>query len=127
MSKTSASIYHNDEKDEYFFEEGCFIWELSNSPNDEALSIARARLTPNTSTKLHALSKTIERYIILEGTGEVMLGKEKTTTLVNPGDVVFIPADHPQAIRNTGTNDLLFLVICTPRFNVDNYVESNGE
>ncbi len=120
MSQT-ADIITNNIKDEYFFEEGCFIWELSNSTIDNTLSIARARLTSGTETKLHRLAKTIERYIILEGCGEVILGEEKIINKVSAGDVVIIPENHPQAIRNIGEDDLLFLVICTPRFIVENY------
>lgn len=113
-------IINNTESDEYYFEEGCFIWELSNSSNDETLSIARARVLPNTATKLHTLSKTIERYIILEGHGEVHLGQAEPKK-VTVGDVVIIPADCPQAITNTGTTDLIFMVLCTPRFVIHHY------
>ncbi len=113
-------IIHSQEADEYFFQEGCYIWELSNSTNDKALSIARARVLPKTETKLHQLSQTIERYIILQGYGEILLGNQPPQH-VNEGDVVIIPADCPQAIRNLGDNDLIFMVLCTPRFEIENY------
>jgi oxalate decarboxylase/phosphoglucose isomerase-like protein (cupin superfamily) len=119
-------IINNDESDEYFFEEGCYILELSNSDKDPNISIARARLKPNTQTKLHKLNKTIERYIILQGEGEVILGNSPTNSLtqqVSPNDVVIIPENHPQAISNIGDTDLIFLAICTPRFSEKNYSE----
>lgn len=129
---THPQIIRADESKEYFFEEGCYILELSNSPDDPTLSIARARLTPNTETQLHQLAHTIERYIILEGQGEVNLGNTSSSTQqssidtypVSVGDVVLIPADCPQSIRNSGTGDLIFLVVCTPRFLPDNYRNS---
>jgi mannose-6-phosphate isomerase-like protein (cupin superfamily) len=117
-----AKIIHSDENQEYYFQEGCYILELSNSENDSELSIAKARVVKDTSTKLHALSNTIERYIILEGKGEVILG-DQSPQEVTKGDIVIIPADCPQAIKNTGENDLVFLVICTPRFIESNYRE----
>ena len=123
----SPIIIHNDESSEYFFEEGCYILELSNSDKDSNLSVARARLSPNTQTKLHKLNKTIERYIILQGQGDVMLGNsemECSVKNVKSNDVVIIPENHPQAIKNTGDSDLIFLVICTPRFKVENYSEA---
>lgn len=123
----SPIIIHNDESSEYFFEEGCYILELSNSDKDSNLSVARARLSPNTQTKLHKLNKTIERYIILQGQGDVMLGNaemEYSVKSVKSNDVVIIPENHPQAIKNTGDSDLIFLVICTPRFKVENYSEA---
>jgi mannose-6-phosphate isomerase-like protein (cupin superfamily) len=120
MSDTPI-IIHNNESSEYFFEEGCYIWELSNSSEDHGLSIARARVRPNTSTKLHRLENTVERYIILEGEGQVRLGNHSPQT-VNAGDVIIIPQNCPQAISNSShTEDLVFLVICTPRFIIDNY------
>lgn len=123
----SPIIIHNDDSSEYFFEEGCYILELSNSDKDSNLSVARARLSPNTQTKLHKLNKTIERYIILQGQGDVMLGNaemEYSVKSVKSNDVVIIPENHPQAIKNTGDSDLIFLVICTPRFKVENYSEA---
>ncbi len=108
-------------KDEYFFDEGCFILELSNSDNDSGLSIAQARVEPGITTQLHKLDKTIERYVIVEGTGEVILGESKPIK-VGKNDVVIIPENHPQSIHNTGNSDLIFLVICTPRFKLENYI-----
>ena len=40
---------------EYWFEEGCFITEWLNTPDDPSLSIARARVTPGVTTRLHRL------------------------------------------------------------------------
>ncbi len=127
------SIIGNDESDEYYFEEGCYIWELSNSDTDSDVSIARARVLPQTETKLHRLASTVERYIILQGQGEVTLGQHNEvelsnheahiTEMVNIGDVIIIPENCPQSIKNTGLDDLIFLVVCTPRFVVDNYMD----
>lgn len=116
----TPAIIRNNEADEYFFEEGCYILEVCNSEKDEQLSIARARLSPNTATRLHKLSHTIERYIIVSGEGEVSIG-ELEKTVVKANDVVIIPADCPQMIKNTGADDLVFFVVCTPRFLPENY------
>ena len=45
---------------------------------------------------------------------------------VGEGDVVLIPAMSKQRITNTGMNDLVFLAICTPRFEHGDY-EDAGE
>ena len=39
-------ILKANEADEYYFDEGCFILELSNSAADPDVSIARARVKP---------------------------------------------------------------------------------
>jgi mannose-6-phosphate isomerase-like protein (cupin superfamily) len=105
---------------EYFFEEGCFIQELSNSVDDPDCSIARARVEPGVTTRLHRLTGIVERYVILEGRGRAEIG-EAPPAHVGPGDVVLIPAGCEQRIANTGGSDLVFLAVCTPRFRPDAY------
>ncbi len=120
-----AGIKHYNADDEYFFIEGCYINELHNHPNDPDCSIVRARLAPGLTTAWHQLTKTAERYVILEGTGRAEIeGLDHTT--VCPGDVVLIPPNAQQRICNTGDTDLIFLAICTPRFVNSHYSESTG-
>ena len=40
---------------------------------------------------------------------------------VNAGDVVLIPPQCRQRISNIGSEDLIFLAICTPRFSDEVY------
>ena len=105
---------------EYFSEERCHILELSNNATDGAASIARARVAPGTTTAWHRVLGTVERYVILTGAGRVEVG-EGLVQDVAPGDVVLIPADERQRIANTGSTELTFLCICTPRFEWRNY------
>jgi mannose-6-phosphate isomerase-like protein (cupin superfamily) len=100
---------------EYYFEEGCFITELSNSPADPGLSIARARVEPGKTTRWHRLEDIAERYVITGGEGLAEIG-DLPPAPVAPGDVVLIPPGTRQRIRNTGGCDLVFLALCTPRF-----------
>jgi mannose-6-phosphate isomerase-like protein (cupin superfamily) len=110
----TPEVRHPQEKEEYFFEEGCFILELSNVATDPEVSIARARVPGRGETRLHRLIDTTERYVILSGRGEATVGD--LVSQVVPGDVVLIPAGAPQTIRNPGDDDLVFLAICSPRF-----------
>ena len=105
---------------EYYFEEGCYITELSNRADDPAVSIARARVEPGKTTRWHRLRGTTERYVMLEGKGRVEAGDEAPRD-VEPGDVVHIPPMCRQRITNVGKGDLIFLAICTPRFERRNY------
>lgn len=118
----SSTLKKFDPNAEYYFKEGCHIVELSNSKDDENLSIAQARVTPNTRTKLHALKNTTERYVVLEGCGKVEVG-DAPPTEVHKGDVVIIPEQTPQRIFNHGKSDLIFLALCSPRFRAENYIE----
>lgn len=116
----SGCIQRPNESAEYWFEEGCHILELANSADDPDLSIARARVDPGQTTRWHTLSATTERYVILAGEGIVELGKDLRES-VTTGDVVRIPAGIVQRIRNCGTEDLVFLAICSPRFTPECY------
>lgn len=111
----TPSIRRAQPDDEYYFKEGCRILEMSNAPDDPEASIARARVAPGATTRLHRLDGITERYVILQGSGRVRLAGQAAQA-VAPGDVVVIPPRFSQQIENTGTTDLLFLAICTPRF-----------
>ena len=106
--------------DEIYTDEKCYILESSNSSDDDALSIARARVLPGVTTTWHRLKRQVERYYILSGIGCVEIG-ELPPESVKEGDVVIIPSMCKQRITNIGDNDLVFLAICTPRFEVKDY------
>ena len=101
--------------DEYYSDEGCFITELQNDAADADVSVARVRVAIGTRTRWHRLAGITERYLVLEGQGEVETG-DAGAREVGPGDVVVIPAAVRQRIANTGDRDLVFLAVCTPRF-----------
>src|SRR3954468_21574768 len=100
---------------EIYTPERCYIIELANRRDDAAASIARARVEPGVTTRWHRLVGTAERYVILEGRGRVEVSDLEARD-VGPGDVVLIPPLCRQRIANIGATDLVFLAICTPRF-----------
>ena len=109
---------------EFWTDERCWILESRNVDDDPACSIARARVAPGVTTARHRVSVD-ERYVILAGCGRVdvdgLAGTGPEGTEVGPGDVVVIPAGVPQRIANVGTEDLVFLCVCTPRFTPECY------
>jgi len=117
-----ASVRHYDSSNEYYFDEGCWINELSNQPDDPAVSIARARVLPGVTTQWHRLDGIEERYIVIEGTALVEV-EGIDGTEISEGDAVLIPSMKWQRITNTGRSDLVFLAICTPRFEPRVYQE----
>ena len=106
--------------DEYYFKEGCYIIEVSNTDQDGAVSIAHVRVLPGQQTAWHWLTETYERYVILRGQGLVEVGGAAAAA-VNAGDVVLIPPGTRQRISNTGEIDLELMAICSPRFSLENY------
>jgi len=89
-------------KPEVYIPEGCFITELSNTPDDPEVSIARARVPPGVTTRWHRVKDTVERYVILEGSGRVEVGRRPPAD-VRPGDVVLIPGCTPRLRRHLVT------------------------
>lgn len=116
------TIVRGDRGAEFYTNEGCFIFELSNRAEDEAVSIAQARVEPGIATRRHRLRGVAERYLILKGEGRVEVG-DLSPADVGPGDVVLIPPDCTQRITNIGKEDLIFLAVCTPRFTPEAYEE----
>jgi mannose-6-phosphate isomerase-like protein (cupin superfamily) len=107
-------------ENEFATDERCAIVEIHNRDDDEACSIARARVAPSVTTQVHRLRGTVERYVILEGEGRVEVAGNAPLN-VQPLDVVVIPANATQRITNTGAVDLVFLCVCTSRFRQSHY------
>lgn len=110
-----------DKTTEFFTPERVHILENWNDAGDGAVSIARARLEPGITTQLHSLTGVTERYLVVRGRGEFE-NEEGDWIEVAAEDIIYIPAGRPQRIRNTGTDDLVFYCVCTPRFDPAAYV-----
>lgn len=107
---------------EFFIDEGCFIIEHLSEPGEKGISIARARVEVGVQTKWHRLNGVVERYVLLDGRGLVEVG-DLSPQEVGAGDVVVIPEGVRQRIKNVGDSDLIFLCICSPRFQSECYQE----
>ena len=117
-----AIIKKRNSADEFYTPEKCYITELSNTPDDQDVSIAQARVEPGVTTCWHRLKGIVERYYIISGKGLMEVGYLLPQE-VESGDVVMIPAMCRQRITNIGEEDLVFLAICSPRFTVEAYEE----
>ena len=116
-----AQIRRGDAAAEFATDERCHIIEVANDADDENLSIARARVEPGVTTAWHRLDGIEERYLLISGRGRVEVG-DLPPTDVGPGDVVRIPANTAQRISNTGSDQLVFYALCTPRFEAAKYI-----
>lgn len=119
-------IKHPDQSTEFWTTEKCYIVELSNSPDDPDVSIAKARVAPGVTTRWHRVNNISERYYILSGKGVVEVGNLPPEEVLS-GDVVLIPPSVRQRITNSGADDLIFLAICSPRFTEDAYEDIDDE
>lgn len=116
----------NKQSEEFYTEERCHIVELLNDDASPQLSMARCRVEPGIITQLHALDQTEETYFIENGSG-VMDDGEGHLIEVGVGDSVRIVENHPQRIRNNSKSDLIFLVVCKPRFLPECYLNLEKE
>ena len=80
-------------------------------------SLAEARLAPGAATTPHHHANTEEIYYILSGTAEMTLLQE--TRPVEAGDAIAIPPGQRHTIRNTGSDELVFLCTCAPGYEHD--------
>ena len=86
------------------------------------MSSSRARVAPGQTTRWHRLAGVSERYVVLQGHGRVEVA-DLAPEQVGPGDVVIIPPGAAQRITSVGSEDLVFLAICTPPFTQQAYEE----
>ena len=105
--------------EEFWTSERCYITELLNHAGSPEVSVARARVEPGVTTKLHSVA-VAEWYVIESGTGLMTVG-DHPPRKVRAGDVVAIPKHVPQRINNCGDSHLNFLCICAPRFSQSLY------
>jgi mannose-6-phosphate isomerase-like protein (cupin superfamily) len=74
-------------------------------------SLAHAMLKPGNTSYRHKL-KTSEIYYILQGEGMIYIDNEPAK--VHSGQVIYIPPNAEQYIKNIGQTDLQFLCIVDP-------------
>jgi mannose-6-phosphate isomerase-like protein (cupin superfamily) len=77
-------------------------------------SVAHAIVPPGESTLPHLLKNSMELYYFLEGRGEMHIGTR--LAMVHAGQIVLVPRGRSQYIRNTGSGDLVFLCIVSPKW-----------
>jgi mannose-6-phosphate isomerase-like protein (cupin superfamily) len=111
-------------REELWTDERCFITELHNSDTSPDASLAIARVEAGVTTQLHRLDGVTERYIVRRGEGILEVDGVKQS--LHEGDQFVIPAGAAQRIENTGTGDLEFYCLCTPRFFPASYVNLEG-
>jgi mannose-6-phosphate isomerase-like protein (cupin superfamily) len=80
-------------------------------------SLAEARLAPGAATTPHHHAATEEIYYILSGTAVMTIEQESRP--VEPGDAIAIPPGQQHTIRNTGSDELVFLCTCAPGYEHD--------
>jgi mannose-6-phosphate isomerase-like protein (cupin superfamily) len=83
-------------------------------------SIAHAIIPMGESTLPHLLKKSTELYYILKGFGEMHIDNESAQ--VSPGQIILIPPQSRQWIRNTGTENLVFLCIVSPKWKAEDEI-----
>lgn len=112
MQKPPA-IFRSPNPEEYWMGERIFVTEIMNAPEEPDVSLARCRVPAGVTTQLHSLSVT-EWYMIEAGAGVIEIDGAQAD--VRPGDTIRIAPGQSQRIANTGTDDLVFMTLCRPRF-----------
>ena len=100
--------------DEFTANDGCLIREIlhpQNDPVDLDWSMAMARVLIGKRTLPHKLIQA-EVYYILSGQGRMYINNESRA--VGTGDVISIPPQSVQWIKNTGNDELRFIAIVSP-------------
>ena len=86
----------------------------------EKQSLAEATIAPGQATEAHYHPCTEEIYYILKGVGAMQI--ETIARTVVPGDAIAIPPGATHRIRNSGTENLVFLCCCAPAYTHDDTV-----
>jgi mannose-6-phosphate isomerase-like protein (cupin superfamily) len=92
------------------------ILHPGQSDADIPYSIAHASVKPGERSQPHVLRGS-EVYYILSGVGTMYVDHEQAEVAAN--SVVYVPPGANQHIRNTGSEDLIFLCIVSPAWRAE--------
>ena len=85
-------------------------------PVDIRYSLAQAVVAPGKTSLLHRM-KTAEVYYITSGEGQMFIDGEIAD--VSAGQMIYIPPQSAQRIKNTGAEDLVFICIVDPAWRAE--------
>ncbi len=77
-------------------------------------SVAEALVEPGKETEAHVHERSQEIYYVIDGEGEMRLGKEAFA--VKRYDAILIPPHTPHSVRNIGATELRILCVCCPAY-----------
>ena len=87
-------------------------------------SFAYVVIPPNCSSQLHYHPEDEETYYILKGEARLIINDKEHH--VCPGDAIFINPPERHQIFTEGTEDLEFMVVCAPAWQLTNSVFLDG-
>jgi len=100
--------------EEFVSGDNCRLREYFNPLKEKMelnYSLAHAIVKPGETTFKHKL-KSSEVYFILKGKGIMRIDEKQKE--VKENDVIYIPPNSVQSIKNNGEEDLVFLAIVEP-------------
>ena len=99
--------------------------EVLHPSNDQLtinFSLAHAHLKVGENSLPHRLSHS-ETYYILEGWGEIYLDEEMQA--IEKGDIIYVPENVEQYVKNLGEVVLTFLCIVSPPWSPETEIIKN--
>ena len=78
----------------------------------EGISVGMTILPPGNTTSFHEHESEIEAWLVVEGTGEVIVGEERQPA--GPETVIFIPPKNKHQMVNTGDKTLRMFWVYAP-------------
>ncbi len=120
-------IHNLDQVPSFITKDGSEIRELLAYRNSEIRlqSLAEARLPVGGSTQEHYHPRSEEIYYITHGTGRIRV--QGQTSEVRAGDAIAIPPGRRHKLWNTGEAPLRLLCCCSPAYEHDDTVITEGE
>ena len=100
----------------YVTKDGSIVRELMHPAvqGNRAQSLAEARVSPGTRTRLHRHRLSEEIYHVSAGQGLMRLGEERFA--IGPGDSICIPPGTPHDLECTGREELIVLCVSAPAY-----------
>ncbi|MFI6079524.1 cupin domain-containing protein [Streptomyces sp. NPDC051217] len=102
-----------------------FTVKLTKEQSNGSLGFVQATVPPGSGPIAHAHGDEDEAFFVQSGELEILNGDE--TSLIGPGDFVFIPRNTRHRYRNIGLHHASMLVILTPAGHETGFIEIGEE
>lgn len=111
------------EIDSFIAGDKTIIKEFVHPKNDAVdlnYSLAHCIVEIGKASEPHILTNSSELYVILSGEGEIFINEE--SEILRGGDAALVPAGATQWIRNVSDEPLVFYVIVSPPWKIEQEV-----
>lgn len=81
------------------------------------MAVAWVEVPPGAEQRRHSQAECEQVYVIASGTGSMWVAGDEET--VGAGDLIFIPPGSEHGVKNSGSEDLVYVTMMSPPVSIE--------